>query len=261
MISKWQGPAEQNRVWLMYSANYLFRTGGVRWAIDPLTLARRVPSASPVNASHDLRGLSFVLLTHRHNDHLDLQLISELSPLPILWVVPADLLESVRQAGVPSNQIIIPHSMETLQIEGLLITPFEGQHWEVAPERPAGRRGVPSTGYLLEFNGRRWLFPGDTRTYNAGLLPSFEALDGVLVHLWLGRASALLNEPPLLDAFCQFCLDLHAPRLVITHLHEFGRPPEECWEDRHFELVRQRIQDLSPQTCLLSAQMGECVEL
>src|SRR5512140_3163064 len=66
MIREWKSPGPENRAWLMYSANYLFRTGDIRWAIDPLTLNHRLPSAPEVNASQDLQTLSFVLLTHRH---------------------------------------------------------------------------------------------------------------------------------------------------------------------------------------------------
>jgi hypothetical protein len=38
MIAKWNLPGPEDRAWLMYSANYLFRTGEVHWAMDPLTL-------------------------------------------------------------------------------------------------------------------------------------------------------------------------------------------------------------------------------
>jgi len=261
IIQEWKSPGPANRAWLLYSANYLFRTDGVRWALDPLTLDQRLPSAPAVNAAKDLKDLAFVLLTHRHKDHFDLGLIRALRRLPILWIVPPDLLEPVRGAGLSMRQIIVPRPMEKVEIEGLHITPFEGQHWEVDPGKPEGRRGVPSTGYLAEFTGRRWLFPGDIRTYDASQLPFCGDVDGVVLHLWLGRAAALLEKPPLLDAFCRFCRDLHAPRVVVTHLLEWGRQPSELWLDSHFELVRQQMQALSPHVSLTPALMGESVDL
>jgi hypothetical protein len=43
LIAEWNSPGSEDRAWLMYSANYLFRTQGVRWAIDPLTLKNHIP--------------------------------------------------------------------------------------------------------------------------------------------------------------------------------------------------------------------------
>jgi hypothetical protein len=34
MISEWGKPSGEDRVWLTFSANYLFRTQNIRWAID-----------------------------------------------------------------------------------------------------------------------------------------------------------------------------------------------------------------------------------
>jgi hypothetical protein len=38
MILDWNTQGLDDMVWLHYSANYLFRTGNIRWAIDPLSL-------------------------------------------------------------------------------------------------------------------------------------------------------------------------------------------------------------------------------
>jgi len=83
MIAEWRGPGNEDRAWLMYSANYLLRAGNVHWAIDPLTLKHRLPQAPEMDVAHDLRGLSFVLLTHNHADHLDFSLLRALRHLPI----------------------------------------------------------------------------------------------------------------------------------------------------------------------------------
>jgi L-ascorbate metabolism protein UlaG (beta-lactamase superfamily) len=137
----------------------------------------------------DLSTLSFVLLTHGHKDHLDLDLLAALRHLPIKWVVPEFILSNVvEQAGLPRENIIVPSPRASIELNGIRILPFDGLHWETTPD--GNRRGVPSMGYLIECNGRRWLFPGDTRTYNASQLPALDAVDAVFVHLWLGRGSA-----------------------------------------------------------------------
>jgi L-ascorbate metabolism protein UlaG (beta-lactamase superfamily) len=232
MITDWRQPGSEDKAWLMYSANYLFRTANVRWAMDPLRLKHRVPDA-PEMPVEDLKGLDFVLLTHRHSDHLDLNLLHRLQDFPVLWVIPAPILPLVQaEVKIAANRLIIPEPMRTVEIQSIRITPFDGLHWEQQPGTES-LRGVPAMGYLIEFNGKRWLFPGDTRTYDASRLPSFGPVDGLFAHVWLGRAGALQNVPPLLEAFCRFCSDLRPQRVILTHLEEFGRDANDYWDSGH----------------------------
>lgn len=263
MMTEWHQPSAQDCAWLLYAANYLLRTDGVRWAIDPLRLKQRLPQAPDVDVVRDLGQLAFVLLTHRHADHLDLDLLRSLRTFPIRWVVPEAILPLVlAEAGLDAAQVIIPRALEPLGIEGITITPFDGLHWEKQPdEGELPLRGVPATGYLVEFNGKRWLFPGDTRTYQSTGLPAWGAVDGLFAHLWLGRGCALLDEPPLLEAFCRFYSDLNPRRVVITHLHEFGRDAPEYWADRHVQQVCRSWQKIAPDLPVAPAYMGERVYL
>jgi L-ascorbate metabolism protein UlaG (beta-lactamase superfamily) len=261
MMTEWHQPGLEDRAWLMYSANYLFRTKDIRWAMDPVRLKHRLPKAPDVDMVRDLCDLNFVLLTHRHADHLDLGLLRQLKDFPIFWVVPAHILDVVL-AGVeiPADRLIVPEALKPIEIQGIGITPFEGQHWEKQPgtELP---RGVPATGYLVEFNGKRWLFPGDTRTYDASRLPAFGAVDGLFAHLWLGRGCANMEHPPLLDAFCQFCLDLHPKKVVLTHLEEFGRDADDYWDQGHAQRVRSCLREKTREIEISVARLGESVLL
>jgi len=261
LISQWNSPGPDDRAWLLYSANYIFRTAGIRWALDLLTLKQRLPEAPEVDVAHDLEGLSFILLTHQHADHLDLKLVHDLSSLPIVWIVPEFIRSTVEQTGLSRDKIILPRPMESIEIKGMLITPFEGLHLENDSERPDGPRGVPAMGYLVEFGGKRWLFPGDVRTYDVSQLPSFATLDGAFVHLWLGRASARLDEPPLLESFGRFCVGLQSPRLIVTHLFEFGRDETEIWDDDHLRLVKRWMRRHAPGTRVESAITGQSIRL
>ncbi len=185
MIAEWRVPGNEDRAWLMYSANYLLRTGNVHWAIDPLTLKYRLPQAPEMDVTHDLRGLSFVLLTHSHADHLDFSLLRASRHLPICWIVPEAILSLVQaEAGLPAEKILIPKALQPIEIKGIRITPFEGLHWDSSPETSSGViRNVPAIAYLAEFSGVRWLFPGDTRAYHAAQLPHFGPVDGLFAHL------------------------------------------------------------------------------
>lgn len=263
MIDEWSQPGAEDRAWLMYSANYLFRTHNVRWAMDPVRLEYRLAGAPPVEYAEDLRRLSFVVLTHRHGDHLDTGLVRSLKGLPITWVVPEAMIQVVTdEGGLPGRKIVIAKPLQPIEIEGIRILPFEGMHWEQTRDVMAGKpRGVPAMAYLMEFSGKRWLFPGDTRTYDASLLPALGPVDGLFAHVWLGHGTAADAQPPLLDAFCHFCLDLHPTRVVLTHLQEFGRAADDYWDTGHAMRISSRFRELSPSLQVTSCLMGQSASL
>jgi L-ascorbate metabolism protein UlaG (beta-lactamase superfamily) len=260
ILSEWQRPETSDRAWLLYSANYLLRTAGIRWALDPLTLHQRLPSAPEVDIS-PLAALDYIVLTHRHADHLDLDLLRRLREFPIRWIIPEFLLEHLTALDLPPESVSIPQPLEPIPAGGLTLTPFDGLHWEADPSCPDGQRGVPALGYLAEFSGKRWLFPGDTRTYDASSLLRFRPVDGLVVHLWLGRGNALDDQYPLLESFGRFCLDLRPKRIIVTHLNEFGRPADEIWDAGHFQLVKEWVEEQSPCVVLDSVGMGENINL
>jgi L-ascorbate metabolism protein UlaG (beta-lactamase superfamily) len=262
MIRLWNSPGSDDCLWLMYSANYLFRTAGARWAMDPLTMHRRVPETPELDISHAFDRLDFVLFTHRHADHLDFDLLRALQRLPIRWIIPDFLLpEVLSEAALLVDQITPAYSLQPIDICGIHILPFAGLHWEKASSPGATPHGVPAMGYLLEFNGKRWLFPGDTRSYRSDLLPALGPVDGLFAHLWLGRGCALLDELPLLDDFCRFYLELQPKRVILAHLEEFGRAAEDYWDDRHARQVITRWGQVAPQIPIRTAHMGECINL
>ncbi len=262
MANAWAEPDGEPRAWLMYSASYLVHTGGLHWAIDPVRLKHRLVSAPSADYATDLQHLSLVLLTHEHGDHLDLQLLRSLRHLLITWVVPEPLLARVRgEAAIAPGRVLVPRPLEPMDQAGIRITPFDGMHWENHTAGAEQRRGVPSTGYLVEYGSKRWLFPGDTRSYVAGDLPAFGPVDVLFAHLWLGRAAAQHNPPPLLDDFCRWCIDLSPTRVVLAHLNEFGRDPEDYWTDEHARRVVGRIRQLRPELPVMPVSMGSSIEL
>jgi len=262
LITEWNSPAPEDRGWLMYSANYLFRTGGVRWAIDPLEMHSRLTRVNRPEAARDLRNLDFVLLTHRHSDHLDLNLLRTLRDLPIQWVVPEAILPLVRkQAGLAAGQILVPETLQTIELHGFRITPFDGLHWEDSPTLRVGWRGVAETGYLVELGDKRWLFPGDTRNYDAARLPAFGEVDILFAHLWLGRGAALKEKPPLLEEFCRFCLALQPRQVILTHLEEWGRGGRDFWDREQAGLVIRELNRLAPSLPVEVAFSGDEIPL
>ena len=260
MIAEFNTPDPLDRVWLTYSANYILRTNNIRWAIDPLTLQWRLKSTSHMDVARDLSNLSFVLLTHAHNDHLDLDLLSALKPYPIRWVIPEFMLSDViAQTGLLRENIIIPTPLSPFDVCGIRLLPFNGLHWENT--RDGRLKGVPALGYLVECNGRRWLFPGDTRTYNAVQLPAFSDIDVVFAHLWLGRGAALADPPPQIDSFCRFFRETGARQVILTHLNELGRDANDYWGETHVALVRNKLREIGANIPVSHLLMGDSVLL
>ena len=220
---------------------------GVLWALDPVTLRWRLPETPPVDIRHAFDQLQFVLLTHSHADHLDFDLLKAIRHFPIQWVIPEFLLPVVcDKVSLPIDRVIVPRPLQPFELYGIQILPFEGLHWEAPLDSGGKPHGVPAMGYVVESNGKRWLFPGDTRNFSPDRLPSLGRVDAMFAHLWLGRGCAMMDEPPLLDEFCRFCAYPQPERLILTHLEEFGRSAEDFWESRHAQMVITRLGQIAP---------------
>lgn len=255
MVKAWKGDEPADAAWLTYAASYLIKTGGTRWAVDPFSLSTRVEGVSEPNFDIDLRPLDFAVLTHAHADHLDLNLITALANSATRWIIPRPMLERVLTLTLLSREkVMVPVNGVPLELGGVRLTPFDSLHFHELG-------GVEETGYLVEFGEKRWLFPGDIRNYDRSRLPEFGRLDGVFAHLWLGKGHALKAHPPLVDAFCDFFGSLNADRIVVTHIDEIGRPVNELWEDRHYELVAEKMKQVNGNILIDSAKTGGRVNL
>lgn len=254
MVAQWK-TAKSDAAWLTYSANYLLHTAGVRWTLDPLSLFSRLSLPNPMNFAQDLAPLDAVVLTHRHADHLDLGLLSEIVDLPISWIVPEFLLEELFQIfNGRAAKIILPHPGVPIQIKDLVLTPFDGLHFRDG-------NGVPEMGYLAEFSGKSWAFPGDTRLFPAQSLTRLGSLDGIFAHLWLGKKCALQETPPLLEEFCRFFTEPAPRRIVVTHMHELARKPDDFWDISHFSQISAKLGELNPEILVTPAWTGTFVPL
>jgi L-ascorbate metabolism protein UlaG (beta-lactamase superfamily) len=255
ITTEWAKNVPGDHAWLTYSANYLLQTSGLRWAIDPFSGSSRIKDVPQPDFAQDLQTVKLVVLTHSHNDHLDLALLREIAGLPIKWIIPDHMLNlMMREVPINREKIIVPVSGYPIIFDSVKITPFNSLHFHA-------RGGIPETGYLVEFTNKRWLFPGDIRDLDHTKLPDFGRLDGIFSHLWLGKAEALAPIPSKLDAFCEFFNTLAPARLVITHLNELGRDETELWTESHFALVAEKFQHTNPNMQVEMALMGSTVDL
>jgi len=236
MIREWSAPRCNDAVWLTYSASYLFNTRGLKWAVDPVRLSNRVPEAQVVDAGRDLKDLDLVLLTHAHADHVDTVLWSQLEESDCHWIVPEHMVELFTRrtsSSDPKYSVAVPG--ERIAVAGVGITPFESPHYELTASGEINH--VESTGYFVETAGGSYLLPGDIRTYDPTCLQPFANVSTVMAHVFLGRSCALLPDPPLLETFVDFFLSCHPTQIVLSHLYELGRGPEDCWLASHAQAV------------------------
>ena len=210
--------------------------------------------------THDLQNLSFVLLTHSHKDHLDFDLISALEQFPIRWVIPEYLIPLILQkTHISENQILVPHPLKPIEIEGLRILPFEGQHLVTYPN--GLQTGVQEMGYFVERKDKRWLFPGDTRIFDASRFPILIKSGILFAHLWLGRGAALAKPPQFVEAFCKFCAGMKPERIILTHIEELGRDADDFWDSFHINNVLCYFHQNYTNIPITSAYIGECVKI
>ena len=238
MVSEWNGQLSGHAFWLMYSANYLFNSHGLKWAVDPVRLHNRIPEAPAVDASSDLQALSFVLLTHAHIDHCDTELWSQLAPSQCHWIVPEHMVDLfLGTEGMRRSRYSLARPGRELVLPGIRIMPFAAPHGEF---NAAGDFcDVPETGYMVEAGGSTYLLPGDVRTYDPLFLTRFTGASAVFAHVFLGRSAALNPTPPLLDDAIAFFRACRPSTIVLSHLYELIREPEDCWRFEHAKLMEQ----------------------
>jgi phosphoribosyl 1,2-cyclic phosphodiesterase len=181
-------------------------------------------------------------------------------------VVPSFMKQKfIEKTGIDDDRLIEPVAGQMLHLHGLDVLPFHGQHFHTQPSaqgQPPVTLGVPSLGYQIRWRDRSWLFVGDTRTYDPAALLSMQGAEILFGHVWLGRESAHLEQPPLLDAFVAFLAALKpAKQIVLAHLYEVSRPPQDCWSEDHALKVKAGVQQHLPDVKVVWALSGQEIPL
>lgn len=118
---------------------------------------------APIRAE-ELRGVSAVLCTHRHSDHMDpgtLPVLARVSP-SCRFVVPRAEVESALKAGVPEAQIVAASALSPLVLGDLRIDPIPAAHEELKVDANGEHHFL---GYVLETCAGRIYHSGDCVPY------------------------------------------------------------------------------------------------
>lgn len=86
---------------------------------------------APLEAK-DLAGVTAVLVTHQHDDHLDLSTISALAKVSpnTRFIIPAPHAHMLREIGIPDEALILARAGQTIEMGGLRILPIAAAHEE-----------------------------------------------------------------------------------------------------------------------------------
>ena len=234
----------------MGPANYFFQTGGVKWAVDPaFTVPRDRSSIGCINPDGVMEELDFILLTHRHADHFDPELMKRYPQL--LWIVPDHMEEEIR--GYGEFNLMIAKPGDVIRRGEIVIHAFSSLHYDAGTTV-----GVEETGYFVEANGHRIMLPGDVREYAAEKYPKFEGITHFFSHVWLGRRNAL-NWPcgEYAAQTAEFILAFEPEKIYLAHLLEATRPLTDMWTYAHAGLVTDEIIGRRPEAEVTALRVGK----
>ena len=170
--SKWND-AQVTAAWIGH-ATVLMNFFGINILTDPVLFSRigiRMPGftigpkrlTAPALQFHELPRIDLILLSHAHFDHFDLRTLHRFNENTRVITAPntADLLKwthlrDITELGWDETKALNVAS----QTKGnIAIRAFQVKHWGARTQRDT-HRGY--NGYLMERNGRRILFAGDT---------------------------------------------------------------------------------------------------
>src|SRR6188472_3844550 len=168
---------EVTLAWLGHST-VLINFFGVTILTDPVLFARigiRLPGftigpkrlTAPALEFHELPKIDVVLLSHAHFDHFDLRTLHRFDETTRVVTAPntADLLRWTRLRNITELRWGETKVLNIAsQMKGdIAISAFQVRHWGARKQRD-DYRGY--NGYVIERNGRRILFGGDTAMTN-----------------------------------------------------------------------------------------------
>jgi len=182
--------------WLGHAA-FLIRAGGQTVLIDPYLSKIAGPGlfgparfASSEIGLSDFGKIDAVLLTHNHYDHFDTQTLRVLArDSSIRVTVPTGLGRAVRQVGFRAHTELAWY--DTFALGDLTITATPAIHW--SKRGPFDENTSHWCGYLMEWEGHRVYFVGDT-----GYGSIFETMGARFGEIDLGIVGIGAYEPQII---------------------------------------------------------------
>jgi L-ascorbate metabolism protein UlaG (beta-lactamase superfamily) len=159
----------QAALWWLGQSGFALRAGGTTLLLDPF-LARHPDRLSPpAFAPEQATGVSAILCSHEHIDHLDAESLPGLAAASpeAKVVVPTPLVPRVLALGILPDRVLGAQPDEPFELDGLTIHPVPARHGvDMADAYTFGKELSDGLyrylGYVVEARGLRIYHAGDT---------------------------------------------------------------------------------------------------
>jgi len=264
-VSYWEGIFSSfsshnsgDRVWFAGPSAYVFAFGGEKFAMD-LQIRRQSDFEKIKPRLHDfVKDVSFVLITHQHDDHMCIPLMRELKDTDIRWYIPHDCSRHlIESSGLKDENIVKVKPGDVFEIGNITVKAFHSPHVRADENELFAQRG-----YEISSHGKKLLFPGDVRDYDFSDYPDFGNVDICFSHLWAGNDS--INESlymPMLKKFADFNSAFHAKKYFLCHLYELGREEKYLWSYKHAGIAKDMFYGNIPESTIEIPKFGNTYEL
>ncbi|MBV9712457.1 MAG: MBL fold metallo-hydrolase [Ktedonobacteraceae bacterium] len=164
-------------MWWLGQASVVLRVAGMTVYIDPFLSEYPDRLAPPLFSPGEAAPADYILCTHEHVDHFDLQTLpgmAQISPR-VRFVVPLHLVEQVTALGISADRVLGTQPGEVLHLGPLTLLAVPACHGLKAPParygfdfvEHGGKHLYRYLGYILEIAGVRIYHAGDTVIYDS----------------------------------------------------------------------------------------------
>ena len=209
-----------------------FNIKDTRFLIDPYfsnsvekedsSLIRKVPI--PYDPK-ELTDMDFVLITHAHGDHCDIETLRPLSVASpqCQFFGPPSVAGLLMRSGINANNV---HTVtdKSFSIKNIKFTPIPSAHPDVVIDKFGGWMAI---GYIFEIQGVRYYHPGDTAVAPQ-VIASVSACGKIDVGMipvnecnYYRAANGIIGNMSVREAF-QFSEDIGLKVLIPTHWDMFA---------------------------------------
>jgi L-ascorbate 6-phosphate lactonase len=219
-------------LWWLGQHGFAVKLGATVLLIDPYLSADARRLVPPILAPENAVGVTAVLGSHDHLDHIDRPVWPALftaSPSARFLVPSSSLTSLARELPLPPGQLIGMDDGRTVEVADVRITGIAAAHELLDPDPVTGSHRY--LGFLIEANGCRIYHAGDTCIYE-GLHARLRAFAPDVMLLPInGRDAARLRRGCIGNMTYQEAADLAGavgPHLIVpTHFDMFSGNTED----------------------------------
>jgi L-ascorbate metabolism protein UlaG (beta-lactamase superfamily) len=190
--------------------------------LEGASLRRLVPIWTEPGMINDAQ---WVILTHTHIDHCDLDTLLPLSQSSgnCRFMGPEDVLKTLHEAGIEKDRLVLAEAKWHMLVDGVEVFPVPAAHPEIQMT-PAGHSRY--VGYIVKYRGRTIYHSGDTSLTPELIetLEKFSPIDVAILPVnernYYREAQGIIGNMTIREAF-QFAAGMGVSKMVPMHWDMF----------------------------------------